>query len=67
MEFSDSQPRFEARPAGLLGEGWSVHVFWASKKSGVITGFPTQYEALDWIKHKSANWVVDKILDDPGL
>jgi len=67
MELSDSQPTFEARPAGPLGEGWSVHVFWASKKPGIITGFATQYEALNWIKLKSANWLADKIMNDPNF
>ena len=67
MDLSDSQPQFEARPAGPLGEGWCVHIFWASRKSAVIQGFPNQYEALDWIKSKSSNWVVENIMRDQTL
>jgi hypothetical protein len=59
---SDFNPRFEARPSGPLGDGWNVHVFWPGEKADLVTGFPTQYEALDWIKSKSANWVADYIL-----
>jgi hypothetical protein len=62
---SDFKPRFEARPAGPLGDGWCVHIFWDAEKSNIIPGFSNQYEALDWIKFKSANWVVEKILQSP--
>jgi hypothetical protein len=62
---SDSQPRFEARPAGLMGDGWCVHVFWGAKEPKVIPGFRNQYEALNWIKAKSANWVADNIIQNP--
>ena len=56
---ANSDPRFEARPAF---EGWCVHVNWPSAPSEVITGFSNQYQALEWIKHQSANWVADKIM-----
>ncbi|HZT25141.1 MAG TPA: hypothetical protein VFA57_05500 [Pseudolabrys sp.] len=58
-------PRFEARPNSQLGQGWCVHVFWRSGKSELITGFINQYQALEWIKQKSANWIADKIMQDP--
>jgi hypothetical protein len=59
---SDYEPRFEAKPSGPLGDGWNVHVFWAADKVDRVISFPTQYDALDWIKHKSANWLADYIL-----
>jgi len=59
---SAGEPRFEARPAGPLGEGWSVHVFWTAEETSLVTGFSNQYDALDWIKLKSANWVADYIM-----
>ena len=59
---SHSEPRFEARPSGPLGEGWDVHVFGISEKAHLVTGFSTQYEALDWIRYNSANWVADYIM-----
>jgi hypothetical protein len=62
---SDFEPRFEARPSGPLGDGWNVHVSLTTEKVGLVTGFSTQYEALDWIKYKSANWVADYILREP--
>ena len=58
---SDFEPRFEARPSVPLGDGWKVHVFWTAEKVDVLKGFSTQYEALEWIKFKFANWVVDYI------
>jgi len=58
----DTDPRFEARPAD---QGWCVHVFWASGKADVVTGFLNQYHALDWVKSNSANWAVDKIMRYP--
>jgi hypothetical protein len=62
---SDFEPRFEARPVGPLGEGWCVHIFWPSGKTDVIPGFSNQYHALGWIKSSSANWLADKIINDP--
>jgi hypothetical protein len=59
-------PRFEVRPNTQLGQGWCVHVFWTSGKTEAVTGFSNQYQALDWIKYKSANWLADKIMRDPG-
>jgi hypothetical protein len=58
-------PRFEVRPNSQLGQGWCVQVIWKSGKNETVTGFSTQYHALDWIKHKSANWLVDKIMQNP--
>jgi len=63
----NSQPRFEARPADQLGQGWWIHVFWPSGKTEVITGFVNQYQALNWIKQSSPNWVADKIMKDPDV
>jgi hypothetical protein len=60
-------PRFEVRPNTQLGQGWCVHVFWTSGKTEAVTGFSNQYQALDWIKHKSANWLTDKIMRDPDF
>jgi hypothetical protein len=62
---SDSEPRFEAQPASLLGEGWCVHIFWEDEKPHIIPGFSNQYEALSWIKSNSANWVAAYILKSP--
>ena len=61
----DSQPRLEARPASQLGAGWCVQVIWKSGKTDAVTGFVNQHEALQWIKYKSANWIADKIIEDP--
>ena len=61
---ADSDPRFEARPAE---GGWCVLVSWRSGKTETINGFSNQYQALDWIKFQSANWVADKIMRDPGV
>ena len=58
-----SDPRVEARPAD---EGWCVHVTWPSGKIDIIPGFLNQYQALDWIKKTSANWIADKIMNDPS-
>jgi hypothetical protein len=60
---SSSDPRFEARPAD---EGWCVRVSWPNGKVEVIPGFSNQYQALDWIKFQSANWIADRIMNDPG-
>jgi hypothetical protein len=62
---ANGNPRLEARPANQLGLGWCVHVFWASGKKDIVTGFLNQYQALNWIEYKSANWVADKIMPDP--
>jgi hypothetical protein len=64
MPNANSDPRFEARPSDQIGQGWCVHVFWPSKKTDIVTGFLNQYEALNWIKFTSKNWVVDKIMRD---
>ena len=61
-----SDPQFEARPHGQVGQGWCVHVTWPSGKTEVIAGFGNQYSALDWIRRSSANWVADKIMQEPG-
>lgn len=42
-----------------------MHVAWASGKTEQIVGFLNQYQALNWIKQNSANWVADKIMQDP--
>ena len=62
---SDSDPKFEARPSAQLGQKWCVQVTWPSGETEVIAGFENQYQALTWIKDKSANWVVEKILQKP--
>ena len=58
----DFEPRFEARPASPLGEGRCVHILWDAEMPYVIPGFSNQYEGLNWIKLKSANWTVDYII-----
>jgi hypothetical protein len=64
---SGSDPTFEARPnPDSLGSPWCVFVAWPSGKKDVVTGFGTQYDALNWIKVSSANWVVEQIMRDPG-
>ena len=60
-----NDPKFEARPSSQLGQKWCVLVTWKSGQTETITGFVTQYQALTWIKDKSANWVVEKILQKP--
>ncbi len=62
----DSDPKFEARPNGQLGESWCVYVVWRSGKTDVVTGFQNQYSALKWIREESANWVVEKIMQRPS-
>ncbi len=61
---ADAEPRFEARPSAQFGQNWCVIVTWPKGKIDTVTGFETQYQALQWIKHQSANWVVDRILND---
>lgn len=63
MAYAD--PRFEARPSAQFGQNWCVHVLWPSGQQNTVTGFKTQYEALEWIKNKSANWVVEQIMRGP--
>jgi hypothetical protein len=60
------EPRFEARPSAPHGDNgwWSVHVFLNDEKPIVIVGFSNQYDALDWIKNKSANWFADYIMQN---
>jgi hypothetical protein len=41
------EPRFEARPSTSLDGGWCVHILWDSEKPDIITGFSTQYEAIE--------------------
>jgi hypothetical protein len=60
---NDSDPIFQARPS-TTGQPWCVHVVWRSGQTEVVTGFETQYGALDWIRDKSANWLVERILKD---
>jgi hypothetical protein len=62
---SNSDPHFEARPNEQLGQNWCVHVTWSSGKTDKMIGFLNQYQALEWIKHHSANWVADKIMRGP--
>jgi hypothetical protein len=62
-----SDPHFEARPADQWGNGWWVHVEWKSGKKEVVTGFANQYQAVDWIRRSSANWVVDQIMGHPDV
>jgi hypothetical protein len=62
----DSEPRFEARPSAQLGQNWCVHATWPSGEVNTLTGFKTQYQALEWIKNNSANWVVEQIMRGPA-
>jgi hypothetical protein len=65
-QMTDSDPRFEARPSAQLGQNWCVHVIWPSGEKNVLSGFATQYQALEWIKKSSANWVVEQIMGGPA-
>ena len=56
---------FEVRPADSAYDGWCVHVFWPKGNAEILTGFSSQYNALDWIKSHSSNWAVEKIMSDP--
>lgn len=60
----NSDPEFEARP-NRSGDDWCIHVIWKSGKPELLTGFPNQYAALEWIHRESANWAVDKIMRRP--
>jgi hypothetical protein len=60
-----SDPQFQALPHEQLGQNWCVRVVWASGATETLTGFKNQYAALEWIRLKSANWVVDKIMQRP--
>lgn len=62
----NTDPRFEARPDGHAGLNWCVQVAWPSGETELVTGFPNQYAALQWIRNESANWVVDKIMQRPA-
>ena len=59
-----TEPTFEARPDDM---GWCVHAKWPSGKIDVIPGFMHQYEALEWIKLHSANWVAERIMRDTNI
>ena len=58
-------PQFNARPNAQVGGGWCVQVTWSTGKVEQVAGFQNQYQALTWIKQQSANWVADKIMQDP--
>jgi hypothetical protein len=58
---SKTEPKLEARPAA---QGWCVYVSWPSGDVENVTGFQNQYQAITWIKEKSANWIADKIMRD---
>jgi hypothetical protein len=59
-----SDPKFEAAPDNA---GWCVHVRWPSGKCEMVPGFLHQYEALDWIKLHSGNWMAARIMQDPTI
>ncbi len=59
---TNTEPHLQARPSSQYGQNWCVHVVWPSGKTEELSGFATQYEALEWIRLKSANWAVDQIL-----
>jgi hypothetical protein len=61
-----SDPQFQALPSTQLGQNWCVKVVWASGDTETLSGFANQYSALEWIRLKSANWVVDKIMQRPS-
>jgi hypothetical protein len=64
LHMANTEPRFEARPSAQFGQNWCVYVTWPSGKQNTLSGFETQHQALEWIKDKSANWVVEQILGD---
>jgi len=59
-----SDPVFKAIPGS---DGWSVQVEWPSGKIDAIPGFTHQYEALEWIKRSAANWLTERIMNDPNV
>jgi hypothetical protein len=61
-DMANSEPTFEARPGARYGQNWCVYITWPSGKTDVVSGFETQYQALEWIKHESANWTVEQIM-----
>ena len=40
-----------------IGKGYSVSVLWRGGEVDSIYGFETEYDALEWIREKSALWV----------
>lgn len=61
-----TEPTFQTRPDGPIGQPWRVHVVWPKGNTDILSGFATQHQALQWIRESSANWVVEKILQDPN-
>jgi IS1 transposase len=43
-----------------IGKGYSVSVLWRGGEIDTIWGFETEHAALDWIKEKSAAWLLDQ-------
>lgn len=61
----DADPKFQARPNSGLGGDWCVYVAWPSGETDLLTGFANQHEALEWIRTKSTDWTVEKIMQRP--
>jgi IS1 transposase len=43
-----------------IGKGYSVSVLWRGGEVDTIFGFEAEYDALAWIREKSAKWLLDK-------
>jgi hypothetical protein len=42
-----------------IGKGYSISVLWRGGAVDTIYGFETEHAALDWIKEKSQDWLLD--------
>ena len=63
---NQSDPKFRALPNSQSGQPWCVQARWPDGNTEIVTGFETQYDALNWIREKSANWVVEKLMARPN-
>jgi hypothetical protein len=63
---SNADPKFRTIPSPTVGQNWCVEVIWPDGQKELLSGFDDQYATMEWIQTKSANWVVDKIMQRPG-
>lgn len=43
-----------------IGKGYSVSVLWRGGEVDTIYGFDTEHAALEWIREKSAAWIIEQ-------
>ena len=61
------EPTIEALPTGEVTHSWCVEISWPSGKTERVTGFFNQYHAVEWVRRESANWLADRVMNDPTL